>query len=585
MENRFDFQFYPTPASLATKAWGKFKNKNFTRILEPSAGLGDLIKNPPWSTHYNHRCLSIDCVEVDLAKHPTLRSLPGVSVVGMDFMHFQGGACYSHILMNPPFASGCSHILKAWDVLFDGEIVCILNAETIRNAFSRERQHLLALIEAHGEVEYIEQAFAGDDVQRSTSVEIALVYLRKKTDAAESIVGSIIDGLVKDNAKLKAERLAQGYEQMQELMIPSTAIENSVMSFDAAVAAMRASVMAEARADYYSGMLGDTMAVRSGGDVGQKMDASVGWVRNSITERFLKLKDRAWASILRSSQVTSKLSSQAQKRVESEFESIKELEFTVQNVYGFLCGLLENQNQIQLDMACDIFDLITRYHSENSVWYKGWVSNSLHRTAGMRIKTTRFVIPGNANYSGSRNLSWDAEKRLSDIDKVFAMLDGKSEPEVSLTHVFRHNSNQMAVGGRVSASYFDVRWYPGAGTIHFFPRDKALVDRLNRLVGEHRKWLPPADASVSKTFWQQYEQAEKFDKDLRAEIDNRQRGASRSRWDNPLTSFCGRDDDKKSGAAIDDALTAVLERRGISVDFQLQESGSDRQEQLLLLAA
>lgn len=31
--------------------------------------------------------------------------------------------------MTPPFASGVEHVLKAWNLLYDGELVAILNAE------------------------------------------------------------------------------------------------------------------------------------------------------------------------------------------------------------------------------------------------------------------------------------------------------------------------------------------------------------------------------------------------------------------------------------------------------------------------
>lgn len=36
-------QFYPTPSTLALKAWHKFENKKIIRLLEPSAGQGSLV--------------------------------------------------------------------------------------------------------------------------------------------------------------------------------------------------------------------------------------------------------------------------------------------------------------------------------------------------------------------------------------------------------------------------------------------------------------------------------------------------------------------------------------------------------------
>ena len=166
-------------------------------------------------------------------------------------------------------------------------------------------------------------------------------------------------------------------------------------------------------------------------------------------------------------------------------------------------------------------------HCRNSVFYLGWKSNDKHRTLGMRIKTTRFVIPGHKTESYQRDLSWDSGRMLADIDKVFAMLDGKREPEVSLETVFSRHFQELSNGGRVSASYFSVRYFPGRGTIHFFPSNKKLIDRLNRIVGNYRRWLPPSEAYASPAFWKQYDQAERFDKAFQAELKRQTRRPDR----------------------------------------------------------
>ena len=68
-----DLQFYPTPLNLARKAWSKFRNNNFIRVLEPSAGNGDLLLGMPGSSTMYRRSVPIDCCEIDMAKHPYLR--------------------------------------------------------------------------------------------------------------------------------------------------------------------------------------------------------------------------------------------------------------------------------------------------------------------------------------------------------------------------------------------------------------------------------------------------------------------------------------------------------------------------------
>ncbi|ART61293.1 hypothetical protein CBP36_18910 (plasmid) [Acidovorax carolinensis] len=81
--------------------------------------------------------------------------------------------------------------------------------------------------------------------------------------------------------------------------------------------------------------------------------------RAQMSVRYLELKDRAWSAILRSALVSDKLSSKAQRRIESEFETIKQLEYTESNIHGFLLGLAQAGSEIQIQMAIDVFDLFT----------------------------------------------------------------------------------------------------------------------------------------------------------------------------------------------------------------------------------
>ena len=498
-------------------------------------------------------------------------------MVGIDFMSFANGSQYSAIVMNPPFKYGVQHVLKAWDILWDGEIVAIINAESLRNAYSKERQLLVRLIEQHGEVEFIADAFKGEEAVREAEVEIALVYLRKQANVERDLFSDFLTDLSQD-AETGAG-LAGQYKPMNEVALQNSEIENRVAAFNAAVKAMQAAVFAEATASHYAALLGETMAERVDHKAAVK-SKTVEWIKDTIAERYEKLKDAAWAGVLRSSNVTSRLSSKAQKRVESEFQVIKKLEFTCQTIFGFLSGIVENQGQIQIDMACDVFLLITQYHSENSVFYKGWKSNDRHRTCGWKIKTSRFVIPRIRSWSDS--LDWDSMQMIRDIDRVFAMLDGKAEPEVSLESVFNHNLRELKGGARLSGSYFDVRFYPGVGTIHFFPnKEKNLVDRLNRLVGKHRQWIPPQDEEVTKNFWQAYDKSEKLDAELRKGVAK----ANPHHWgSSPFSGlFCrDKEDNARSAEKIVNVIDEVLEANGISPHFQAIEQ---KQPEQLLLAA
>lgn len=579
-----DLQFYPTPDWLADKAWGLFKNRHVERVLDACAGTGALAdawarENEALRSYARQSHLPVDAVELDARHHPTLRE-KGYGVVGLDFLLFQGGAIYSHVIMNPPFANGVTHVLKGWDMLWSGELVAIVNAETLRNPHSAERRRLASLVREHGSVEFIADAFKGQGVDREADVEIALIHLDKPAECSTDWIGPVIEGLTEDRPEPSDFRLPT------ELALPRSFVENQCMAFRLAVKAMREAVRAEAVALHFAARIGVTMGEAQGRGVeGLKSAkdaerASAAGVRKALRDRYLELKDRAWTSVLRSTETLSKLSRKVQKQAESQFADIKALEFTESNVYGFLIGLVQSQPEMQIDMMCDVFDQVSRYHTDNAVYYRGWKSNDRHRRCGRRIRTTRFILPGHAVQPYQSSLPWESIQVLADIDKVFAMLDGRQTPATSLAQVFQEQFRELKAGQRVETSYFDVRFYPGIGTIHFFARDKKLVDRLNRLVGRRRAWVPPPDAgAAAETFWKAFDLAERFDAETRSAINEVHKDRRGGRpgyygWDNPLRDATSGDTDERSVAAAESmaiAIDRVLERHGLLELLQTEE--------------
>ena len=95
-------------------------------------------------------------------------------------MYFMASS-WNTILMNPPFSNGDEHLLKAISLAekTGSTIVCLLNAETIRNPFSNKRKALLQkLKEYHAEYEYVQNAFAsGTSAERHADVEVVIISL------------------------------------------------------------------------------------------------------------------------------------------------------------------------------------------------------------------------------------------------------------------------------------------------------------------------------------------------------------------------------------------------------------------------
>lgn len=508
-----DLQFYPTGAILARKAFNKFLNKRVTRLLEPSAGRGDLLLGFFESLgRWTKGETLVDCVEMDLNNQAILRDKK-IPVVGSDFLNFWPATIYSHILMNPPFLVGAKHVLHAWELLYNGELVAIVNAETVKNPFSKERQLLANLIEDHSasEVEYLKEAFLSPDTDRTTAVEIAIIHLVKKSNSDMSFITDLRRDVTR---KWGAP---QGVENLKnQLMLPSNELENRVLDFRCAVEAMIQSEDAKARYLILSGRLEELISETQDKPIeAGEVPKSIMEGRNErVNKAYCELKKRAWSGVLKSTQVTDKLSVKARNSLNSQFEEVSQLEFDLLNIIGFIQGLVSQQGQIQTDMMCDVFDLFTRYHHDNRCYYQGWKSNSKHKTCAYKIKMSRMVIPAHDRhgYTWRNQLSYEDTNLFNDIDRVFAMLEGKHADAVSgLSKLFGNveSFKQLCQGARLSSDYFDVRFYPNAGTFHLFPRRADLIDRLNRTIGKHRNWLPHDESAVSAEFWQQYEKAEK----------------------------------------------------------------------------
>ena len=205
--------FYPTKPATAYKLFSMFyeadKKKffNCVHLLEPSAGKGDLIEafydfltdkevkiyediNSKESdirkqVYYNREKIyqeklkkyKFDVVEID----ETLRNIllgKGYNLVGRDFLEWNAPKFYDLIIANFPFNEGVHHALKAIRIQerMGGAILCIINAETLKNPYSKERKILVEKLKNYNaKIEYLENEFL--DAERKTDVEIALIYI------------------------------------------------------------------------------------------------------------------------------------------------------------------------------------------------------------------------------------------------------------------------------------------------------------------------------------------------------------------------------------------------------------------------
>ncbi|MDD5151224.1 MAG: DUF4942 domain-containing protein [Flavobacterium sp.] len=434
----------------------------------------------------------IDCIEIDFENQAVLREL-GYNVIDGDFLSSNIICMYSHIIMNPPFQNGVDHVLKAWDSLYSGEIVAVVNAETIKNPFSVKRKQLCKLIEDHGEVEFYDNEFLSQDTKRKTSVEIALIWLEKIKEPAYDFT----NGLESDNIP------DIDFSNKNNLVLRDNNIGNIVLIFNNAVEKLKQVIYAEDEFVYYSNLLGKAF--------NQENTIDKFNLEETFNTRYTELQKKAWTNILNSTEFRKYLSSKTYNKLVSDFDSVSKSSFTENNIRGFLLGLVNNQSDMNLQMLLDCFDEITKYKTDNRAYYCGWKSNDKHKTQAYRVKMTRFILPTYA-YEWQTYCPWEFRNKLADFDKVFAMLDGKStdfDGYSTLEKCISDKWDLLCSRERISTEYFDIRYYKGKRSMHFFPTRKDLIDRLNRMVGKERSWLPQDD-KASKSFWKQYDDAEKI---------------------------------------------------------------------------
>lgn len=200
--------FFPTPAGLINKMTEGMDFKKIHSILEPSAGDGAIVEELGKLEYgYGYKYgFDIDCVEIE----PELRSIlkgKGFRVVHDNFLTYDTYKEYDLIIANFPFSDGCRHLLKAMEMQRrnGGAIICLLNADTIKNPYSNDRITLKRYLEeCDAKIEYIQGTFT--HTERRTDVEVALIKVQMPAVERQSFILENLN---------KAERYQEDYEDTE----------------------------------------------------------------------------------------------------------------------------------------------------------------------------------------------------------------------------------------------------------------------------------------------------------------------------------------------------------------------------------
>ena len=475
----FNSTFYPTPKHLIGKMVAKI-NHDPKKILEPSAGKGDIVDYMIDSYHSrSYEYCDVSVIEVNKDLRATLRGKK-YKVIDNDFLAYSAPDQYNLIIANPPFDSGDLHLLKAIDIMYRGEIIFLLNAETIRNPHTNTRKDLVKrLEELNADIEYIEGAFK--DAERPTGVEVALIYIDIKRKVEDDLFEGCGD---------IAEEVAPEIEKEHEVSTGRT-IEELVAEYCQIIKIGTETIMA-----YYRNYpkIGRYISFNKAPDrCGDDYDLT-GKVQKQINKLLNNVRNDFWRRVLNLDEVRSRMTANKQSEFELKLQERCYMDFTESNIRQFVLNLIGGFEQDLVEAVIEIFDRFTIRHAwdenlytDNIHYYNGWKTNNAFKV------NKKVIIPIHKGYGGpfigykGWSLNWEAEAYLHDIDIVMSYFDGMPK-YLSIGNALKA-AFQIDQSRKIVSTYFSMNVYK-KGTIHLTFNSEDVLRRFNVVACKGKGWLP-----------------------------------------------------------------------------------------------
>jgi phospholipid N-methyltransferase len=477
--------FYPTPEKLISKMWSKIKNKQRgIRVLEPSAGKGavaDYISKRE-NHSYSGTAVNVSCIEIDSEFQAILRSKKH-KVIDSNFLSYSGTDRFDIIIANPPFDEGEYHLRKAIDILYSGEIVFLLNAETIKNPYSNQRKELvIKLKELNADIEYIQNAFV--NAERKTQVEVALVYIK--------IERNIEDDFFKNCTDTAHEHIIN-IEQDSDVVSGNTICSKVEIYNDSLKSGLNVIE------NYYTHYNKINKYITLNTDIDSKHSNYYNnetlneIVNNAINDFVFKLRKESWQSVLDSEEVRSRMTQNKIDEFNFKLEERSNMDFTESNIRAFIIELIGNYENTLTDAVAEIFKLFTEEHSwceevkKNIHYFNGWKTNKSF------FVNPKVILPMSAGY-GHPFIGWQgwqldykAERQLDDIDKVMNYFDASTD-YVSIATAVKEAFKENIIKN-IESTYFKISVFKKR-TIHLTFKDENIRRRFNITACKYKKWLP-----------------------------------------------------------------------------------------------
>lgn len=488
--------FYPTPEGLIDKMLERVDFYKIQSILEPSAGKGDLVEgiqriskkrtSHRWS---EGRIPDIDCIEIQPELQMILKG-KGFRVVHNDFLSYSTFKKYDLIVSNPPFSQGAKHLLKMLEIQENGGgVICLLNAETLKNPYTAERKALVRKLEdLQAEIEYIENAFM--DAERKTPVEVALVrvFIPEKEK-----VSFIFEETLKKAEDMEYRKRAEDPDStaLAENNFIKTIVRQYNIEVEAGIKlidefyAMRPHILTEFTEDGKAGSI-LTLCISDGYN---KVDLSYNGFVRAVRRKY-------WKALFNNPKFAGKLTSKLLRDYMQRIEDLAHYDFSEYNIFTIREEMSKQVIQGVEEAIIALFDELSNkyyYYDEtgkNIHYFNGWKTNKSWYI------NKKVIIP----LSGYRDLeySWGGYDptyytviaKLTDIEKGFNYLDGGLTDSVDMEAILKE-AKENEVTKKIQLKYFTVTFYK-KGTCHIEFTNEDLLKKFNIFGAQRKGWLPPS---------------------------------------------------------------------------------------------
>jgi len=490
--------FYPTPQKLIDKMLSGVDLEKIETILEPSAGSGNIVdalrqKEEIHNKYHRYeKCkFDIDCIEIESNLQHILKG-KNYRVVHNDFLTYDTMKEYSLIIMNPPFSNGCKHLLKALEMQSrtGGAVICLLNAETIRNVYTNERLDLQRkLTEYNAEIEFIQDAFLDTDVERKTGVEIALIKVYIPKVQKESFIWN---GLKK--SQKEREYVATESTQLIDSDLFKAIVNQYQLEVEAGTKlikeyfAMQPFILSEFGKNEETGE-----TIQKGNCI---LSLKVGNKELSVNQYIREVRGKYWKALFQNPKFIGQLTNNLQSEFYNKINELCDYDFSLYNIYQLKIDIPKKVASGIEDTILKLFDEFSnKYHyydemSKNIHYYNGWKTNKAW------IINKKVIIPLNGyrdlqfSWGGFKPTYYETVRKLQDIEKCFNYLDGGLTEAVDLEKSLKF-AEEYGETKNIQLKYFTITFYK-KGTCHIVFNNEELLKKFNIFGSQRKGWLPPS---------------------------------------------------------------------------------------------